>query len=881
MYHEQKRKSRPFQREVLRILQKEKKSVILQAPTGAGKTDAALLPYAQCLEENGDWLSCTCLYATPMRVLSNQFYEKFRERIARLDKTRGTRLTEIYDKLKREPVSLQTGEQPNDPQLEALLTFCTIDQLLASFLAVPYGVDGGRLNLNIGAVISSYLVLDEFHLYPLLKEDVDILGARTTALTMLRLLNSVTRFVLMTATFSTTLIDELAKLLDAKVVKVEDEDELSLIANGRRRTFEVASSEMNADTILAQHKQCSLVICNTVLRAQQRYWELKERARERGIKLVLLHSRLTDNDRAARSKYIMRELGPAPRAWEGEERYGWKDGQYFGKNMIVVATQVVEVGLDISVETLHTEIAPANSLIQRAGRCARFALQKGRVIVHELPKKDAEGKPVTTLPYRKPLCDKTLAALRELKPQQEIGFKEEQALIDAVHTEEDKKLLEQYAKQDVIKKKIFESFCTNERSVVTTLIRDVAQVQILIHGNPDEAIKEEPWRWQSFALHPASLASRWQALEERAAQLRLEWVCKEAHLEPESNLPTSGDNTQEIDSRQKAQYRWDTLTASGNPDAMARKLAQTLMIVLHPQLATYHNELGFVLLDERLKVESTGYQSTLPSTGDGQPAEDENKGRKKRKPDAIQVESYQKHIGGLMKAYSYSPGGIRANMRYVATRLEELMGFPVGSIDHATRLAIACHDLGKLSASWQQWACEWERLLEKEGYDTSLLPQESFFFAKTDFDYSKEQRRLQRTMQLKRPNHACESVMLGIGLIADSLGVDGSESALAPLLYAVCAAIARHHTPQAHEYGDVVLAQGAEKAVREVLEMVRQDASWQYNLSLLETRPVEHGKVDDIVTTPARGRQDEWETWLYFVIVRALRLADQRAGVRW
>src|SRR2546421_4880879 len=152
MYHEQKRKSRPFQREVLRILQKEKKSVILQAPTGAGKTDAALLPYAQCLEQDGDWLPRTCLYATPMRVLSNQFYEKFRERIARLDKTRGTRLTEIYDKLKREPVSLQTGEQPNDPQLEALLTFCTIDQLLASFLAVPHSVDGGRLNLNFGAV---------------------------------------------------------------------------------------------------------------------------------------------------------------------------------------------------------------------------------------------------------------------------------------------------------------------------------------------------------------------------------------------------------------------------------------------------------------------------------------------------------------------------------------------------------------------------------------------------------------------------------------------------------------------------------------------------------------------------------------------------------
>jgi CRISPR-associated endonuclease/helicase Cas3 len=865
MSNKQKRTLRPFQREVLRVLQKEEKSVILQAPTGSGKTEAALHPYVQCLEHGEDWLPRTCLYATPMRVLSNQFYEKFRERIARVDNDKGRRLTEIYDKLKREPVSLQTGEQPHDPQLEALLTFCTIDQLLASFLAVPYGVDGGRLNLNVGAVVGSYLVLDEFHLYPLLKEGVDILGARTTTLTMLRMLSSVTRFVLMTATFSTTLVDELAALLDAVVVKVDDTDELRQIANGRKRTFEVASTEMSAETILAQHHHCSLVICNTVLRAQQCYWELKQRAEQDGIEVILLHSRLTDADRTQRSNTIMHELGQAPDDWNGEERYGWKDGHYYGKNLIVVATQVVEVGLDISVETLHTEIAPANSLIQRAGRCARFACQEGRVLVYELPELDTEGRPVTLLPYSKELCEKTLTALRKVSPQQEIGFKEEQSLIDEVHTEEDKKLLANYGKQNVIEKRIFESLCTNERSVVTSLIRDVSQVQILIHDDPNKAIKEEPWRWQSFALHPASLASRWQILEERATALDVEWVGRQAVLIPESE-------ERDADSRQKAQYHWDKIATSGNTDAMTKTLAQTLMIVLHPQLATYHEELGFVLLDGRLEIEPTGYQSTSPS-------EEEDKERKKSKWD-IKVESYQHHIGGLMKAYSYDAGGIRANMRYVTTRLEELMGFPTGAIDHAICLAIACHDLGKLSASWQQWAWEWEKLLEQEGHDISLFPQENFFFAKTDFDYSKKQWDLQRSLKPKRPNHACESVMFGINVIADSLGVDGPESKLAPLFYATCAAIARHHTPQAHEVGDAILTQGALDAIRKVFEMVKLDASWHYDLSCLEMK-TERTKLDDMVTTPALGRSHELETWLYFVIVRALRLADQRAGVRW
>ena len=39
---------------------------------------------------------------------------------------------------------------------------------------------------------------------------------------------------------------------------------------------------------------------------------------------------------------------------------------------IVVATQVVEAGVDISARTLVTELAPWSSLVQRFGRVARY-----------------------------------------------------------------------------------------------------------------------------------------------------------------------------------------------------------------------------------------------------------------------------------------------------------------------------------------------------------------------------------------------------------------------------------------------------------------------------------------------------------------------------
>src|SRR6266567_3572434 len=572
---------RPFQQRVHDLLLSGK-NVILQAPTGAGKTEAALWPFLEDLERGENTLPHTCLYATPMRVLSNQFYQKYREQIDRIDSRRGTTLTRQYEHLGRNPVSIQTGEQPDDPQFESILTFCTIDQLLASFLAVPYGVGQRKANLNVGAVAGSYLVLDEFHLYPLLGGDKSVFGARTTAIQMLRLLRSVTPFVLMTATFSSSLLKLLGELLDAEIVTVDDPQELQAIAQGRTRTFRRSPEPMHAEAILADHYQrennrCTLVICNTVLRAQQMYLQLRQ-VEARGTRVVLLHSRFSVEDRRQLSREVEHELGPDQ----------WKDGIYHGRDIIVVATQVVEVGLDISVQVLHTENAPANSLIQRAGRCARFAGQQGSVIVYPLPKDD-EGKEASTLPYNKDTCSSTWSDLEQFDGQQ-VGFPEEQILINAVHTEEDQDLLKRYSQNEgEILKRIFESFNTNSRGISSALIRDVSQVQILIHDNPEEAIKEDPWRWQSFSMHPDSLASsrRWEALQKRGQELGLDWVCKEAQP-----IVEDADN---VDNRQKTSYRWQSVT---NREA----IPQALVVALPSQLARYDAELGFILLDGSLEL---------------------------------------------------------------------------------------------------------------------------------------------------------------------------------------------------------------------------------------------------------------------------------------
>ena len=225
----------PFQKCVFKHIMNGR-NVILQAPTGSGKTRAALAPFQQNLGRQGNKLPLTCRYAVPQRVLANQFFREYEYLAQKIDQSSATRLEDVYRRIERKAVAVQTGEQPEDAQMEAALTFCTIDQLLASFLGIPYGLGLKRANLNVAGVFSSYLVLDEFHLYPL-RDDKSIFGARTTALQMLRLLSTTTPFILMTATFSTPLLQRLETLLNATVVSVTDAKELQKIAQGRTRTF--------------------------------------------------------------------------------------------------------------------------------------------------------------------------------------------------------------------------------------------------------------------------------------------------------------------------------------------------------------------------------------------------------------------------------------------------------------------------------------------------------------------------------------------------------------------------------------------------------------------------------------------------------------------
>jgi len=175
--------------------------------------------------------------------------------------------------------------------------------------------------------------------------------------------------------------------------------ELSTLADDVATTAAAVLSELDGGG-------CVGWICNTVSRAQRAYQEL--RALAPGVPAMLLHSRLFPDERLRREQQL--------EAWLGPER----EGRVRPERCVVVGTQVLEQSLDVDFDLLITDVAPVDLVLQRAGRLFRHERQDratSRSAPHlwlVVPEPgDDEALKAVAIVYERVFIERTLALLRD------------------------------------------------------------------------------------------------------------------------------------------------------------------------------------------------------------------------------------------------------------------------------------------------------------------------------------------------------------------------------------------------------------------------------------------------------------------------------------
>jgi CRISPR-associated endonuclease/helicase Cas3 len=113
---------------------------------------------------------------------------------------------------------------------------------------------------------------------------------------------------------------------------------------------------------------CAAIICNTVDKAQTLYSKLSSdnffagKASDGEPKLDLLHARFRYRDREVREQRSLKRFGKPDTDGKSPHR---------PQTAVLISTQIIEQSLDLDFDLMISELAPADLLLQRAGRLQR------------------------------------------------------------------------------------------------------------------------------------------------------------------------------------------------------------------------------------------------------------------------------------------------------------------------------------------------------------------------------------------------------------------------------------------------------------------------------------------------------------------------------
>ncbi|MCV3212432.1 CRISPR-associated helicase Cas3', partial [Plectonema radiosum NIES-515] len=571
-----------------------------------------------------------------------------------------------------------------------------------------------------------------------------------------------------------------------EIIRVEDSD-LKVIEANRCRIFRAMSQPLSAqviwDDIYAQRRQRVIIICNTVSQAQGIYRDLSELNQDFDLNITLLHARFLPEDRAKKENSLKDIFAQ-----------NWQKNND-GTCQVLISTQVIEAGINITCEVLHTQLCPMNSLLQRAGRCGRFPGEIGEVLVYrkvlvnqdnqelantdlfdseelslDTPVESIDSEKIdkpkeSFLPYKKEACELTWQVLqahtKSENLSQHVGFRIEEKWINQVHSQEDLLTLRRRNNSQMeFESRFADAIFRGDESAASDLIRQVDNRSIftweesgVIDCDDDQEIDMQ--KLLSFSVPVSTLCKAWRDFQEKT-DFGKGWIFKRI----------------ETPKKKSETYSQPVLSPINSRDF----LIGCYRILVNTRYIYYDEEIG---LQIGVNIRGNGFNSPT------------KKDRLISSQYRYRMDNYVGHLVLMWKCWRDNfptkilKNGESVDINYPSVRDELLVAggkfikakiLPEAEANEAEALfeilvflAIFTHDLGKLQVKWQDVMRCWQEIAHR---DFEGKNPRKYLLAHTD--YNPEDKQLKAEFKAfenknKRPNHAVESAFLAREILQKSL----------------------------------------------------------------------------------------------------------------
>jgi len=349
--------------ETLRRLDNGVNPLIVKLPTGYGKTSITLCAGLACKENGANWLRV--IHVLPMRSIVDDIKLRLSNHIQKLNFA-GIKVYKQYMGSPMSPFYCGRG-----------IIVTTLDTFMMNLFKIPAPefrkvIELGYSHYDIprANIYSSAVVLDEFHLISNIGSQDDELKSLASSLAAIRALcEAGVPLVISTATLPEVLIKAIKDVLKGVGIKVDEQnvlkwgdlkdDVFEKSMRLKRISLRITDENEVINLLKMNPKKRILIVMNKVERAVKMFREIRQ-AIGSDLQTILLHGRLREDVKGERIRNI-------------------------DYAQLVIATQVIEAGVDKSFDVLITDPCPLDRFIQRTGRVARSAeSREGNIYVMEL-----------------------------------------------------------------------------------------------------------------------------------------------------------------------------------------------------------------------------------------------------------------------------------------------------------------------------------------------------------------------------------------------------------------------------------------------------------------------------------------------------------------